>query len=226
MNTTKVEYTEGMKIGVFDSGIGGEAVAAAMRDAFPDAEVITVNDRKHVPYGLRQPKEIIRLTNRAIQPLLKQQCDVIILACNTATAVAIEDLRERYPDQKFVGLEPMVKPAADQTETGIICICATPTTLSSERYQSLKDRFAEGLQIIEPDCSNWASMIEESSLDELQITNTINDACSQGADVIVLACTHYHWIRTIIEETAADRAIVLDPSEAIARRVRNLLTPA
>lgn len=212
-----------MKIGVFDSGIGGEAVAASLKDAYPNADVITVNDREHVPYGTRQADEVLRLTNTAIQPLLQETCDIIVIACNTATAVAIEWLRETYPEQLFIGLEPMIKPAAAATKTSIITVCATPATLTSKRYKSLKATYAHGITVLEPDCSDWAHMIEHKKIDEQHIVETINKSNEQNADVIVLACTHYHWIREQIEATAGPSIIVMDPSAAIVRRVAELL---
>jgi len=212
-----------MKLGVFDSGIGGEAIAESIRNAFPNAEILTVNDKAHLPYGSRSAKEVVTLTDAAIQPLLNARCDIIVIACNTATAAGIEVLRERYPDQKFIGLEPMVKPAAALTKTGTICICATPTTLASRRYRDLKSKFASEVTVIEPDCSDWASLIEENRINEKHIADIVEDACQNGADVIVLACTHYHWIRQQIEAAARGRATVIHPSEAIVRRVRSLL---
>src|SRR5688500_4451990 len=121
-----------MKLGIFDSGIGGEAVAASLHAAFPAAEIVTVNDREHLPYGDRTAEDITALTDAAIQPLLAGNCDVIVIACNSATAAAIETLRARYPEQLFVGLEPMIKPAAAMTKTGTIAVCATPATLGSD----------------------------------------------------------------------------------------------
>lgn len=212
-----------MRLGIFDSGIGGEAVAASLRHAFPDAEILTVNDREHMPYGDRTVDDITRLTETAVQSLLRAQCDAIIIACNSATAASIETLRVRYPNQLFVGLEPMVKPAATMTRSKTIAICATPATLSSARYQNLKQKFADGLKILEPDCRDWARMIEDNDINEVHIEEVVESVCASGADVIVLACTHYHWIRETIEKTAAGRAAVLDPSDAIARRVRQLL---
>ena len=101
-----------MKIGVFDSGIGGKAIANAMHLEFPDAEIHVIDDRKNLPYGNKSAGEIIRLTDLAIQPLLSDKCDVIIIACNSATTAAIDTLRERYPAQFFIGIEPMIKTAA------------------------------------------------------------------------------------------------------------------
>lgn len=215
-----------MKLGIFDSGTGGEAVAEALQITFPDAEITTVNDREHLPYGNRSASEIIELTDIAIQPLMQTDCDVIILACNTATAIAIETLRAKYPDQKFIGIEPMIKPAAEQTKSNVITVCATPATLASERYAELVKKYGSQLEIIEPDCSQWAYWIENNQLNRSHIEQTVNDACDKGADIIVLGCTHYHWIKDLITEIAAGRAQVLEPSEAIGRRVSHLLERA
>lgn len=212
-----------MKLGIFDSGIGGEAIASSLKLTFPDATILTVNDREHVPYGNKPSAEIVELTDRAIQPLLKSDCDVIIIACNTATAAAIDLLRKRYPHQKFIGLEPMIKTAAALTKSGTIAVCATPTTLSSMRYLTLIKNYGAHLQIIEPDCSQWAYWIENHRLNRSHIEEIIETICHRGADVIVLGCTHYHWIKDLIIELAAGRAQIIDPSEAISRRIEILM---
>lgn len=217
-------YNESMKIGVFDSGIGGEAVAATLQGTFTGATIITVNDRKNVPYGSKSPDEVRRLTETAIQPLLSANCDVIILACNTATALAISYLRSTYPQQHFIGIEPMIKSAADATKSNIIAVCATPATLASDRYAELIQAYGKHLHIIEPDCSNWAYLIENNQLNRSHIEHTITSLCKNGTDVIVLGCTHYHWIKELIIEIAHGQAVVLEPSEAIARRVLFLLS--
>lgn len=212
-----------MKLGIFDSGIGGEAIAAALGETFPSAEILTVNDQAHVPYGSRLPEEVTRLTDAAIQPLLRAQCDVIVLACNTATVAAIETLRQKYPQQKFIGIEPMVKTAAALTKNGTIAICATPATLASKRYHELKTRYAADLTILEPDCSEWAYMIQNNQINHEKIGQIINNVCAENADIIVLGCTHYHWIKEFIIDIARGGATVIEPSEAIGRRVRQLL---
>ena len=212
-----------MKLGIFDSGIGGEAVALSLKREFPHAEILTVNDKKHVPYGSRTAQQIISLTDYAIQPLLDELCDVIIIACNSATTAAIETLRQRYPHQKFIGIEPMIKSASMKSKTSIIAVCATPATLASERYAKLLDRYARDIIVIEPDCSTWAAMIESNQINTLDIQRTITNICNKNADVIVLGCTHYHWIKTEIEKYASGRAAIIEPSDAIARRVRALL---
>ncbi len=212
-----------MKLGVFDSGIGGEAVAAALHTTYPDADIITVNDHTHLPYGDKTAAEVVQFTDAAIQPLLEAMCDVIVLACNTATALAIETLRHRYPRQKFIGIEPMIKSATSLTKTNTIAVCATPGTLASQRYQELITKYGSDLQIIEPDCSTWAYMIENNQINHHIIEEIIENICDQGADVIVLGCTHYHWIKDAIITMANGRAAVIEPSEAIGRRVQQLL---
>lgn len=216
-------YNYSMKLGVFDSGIGGAAIAEALQKTFPDAEIMTVNDRKNIPYGDKTPADVIRFTDAAIRPLLQGSCDIIIIACNTATTIAIETLRARYSNQKFIGIEPMVKTAASLTKSHIIAVCATPATLASERYMTLAKKYGQHLEIIEPDCSMWAYWIENNQVNRLHVKQTIDSVCKRGADVIVLGCTHYHWIKDLIIELTAGRAQVIEPSEAIGRRIKQLL---
>lgn len=212
-----------MKIGIFDSGIGGEAIASEIRKSFPTQDVLVANDRKNLPYGEKSQEEVILLTKSAIKPLLNAGCEVIIIACNTATALAIESLRIQYPDQKFIGIEPMIKTASQLTKSATVAVCATPGTLSSQRYRNLKKKFAKGVRIIEPDCRDWAYLIENSQLNIAEIRALVDNVCSQGADVIVLGCTHYHWIKSTIEEYAAGRAKIIEPTEAITKRLFELL---
>ena len=212
-----------MKIGVFDSGIGGEAVASSLRLAFPDAAITTINDREHLPYGDKSQEELIILTDQAIQPFLESGTDAIVIACNSATAAAIETLRKKYSDQIFVGLEPMVKPAAALTKTGVVTVCATPATLASDRYKRLKDTYAKDIEVYEPDCSSWARMIENNKINETTIISVIEASKARNADVIVLACTHYHWIRELIEKHSGT-AKVIDPTEAVITQLHRLLS--
>jgi len=212
-----------MRLGVFDSGIGGKAIAESLKLSFPDADIITVDDRKNVPYGNKTNKEIINLTDKTVQPLLKQACDVIIIACNTATAVAIDSLRAKYPNQKFIGIEPMVKTANSLSSTRKIAVFATPATLNSQRYKKLVNKYAKNLEILEPDVSDWALMIEKNQINYESIRKVVEKVCQNGVDVIVLGCTHYHWIKNSIIEMASQRARVIEPSEAIGKRVKNLL---
>ena len=212
-----------MRIGVFDSGVGGKAVAGKLQELLPNAEIISVDDHDHVPYGDRTPENIIELTKIAIQPLLDMGCDAIIIACNTATTVAISSLRATYPSVNFIGIEPMVKPAATITKSKIIAVLATPKTLQSSRYKELKDTWAQGITILEPDCSDWAALIENNDSTKIQVEATTAKLLKEGVDVIVLGCTHYHMIKERIVDAAGDNVTVLEPTDAIANRIKSLL---
>ena len=212
-----------MKIDVFDSGIGGQAVAKRLQELLPDAQIICIDDHEHVPYGSRPIEEIIQLADAAIKPLIEAACDAIVIACNTVTTVAISHLRAEYPTMNFVGIEPMVKPAAAQTKSEVIAVLATTVTLHSSSYDTLKKTWAEGITIIEPDTSTWAALIESGKSEEVPIEDVIFSLVEQNVDVIVLACTHYHWLKERAQTAAGSRAIVLEPSDAIGNRVISLL---
>ncbi len=206
------------KIGVFDSGAGGKSVANEIAKTLDKLEVVYANDRKHIPYGDKP----IELVYSYVLPILKQLekdgCEIIVIACNTVTTTLISKIRENIK-VPVIGMEPMVKAAAERTRTGIIAVCATPATLASERYDWLKKTYASHVSIIEPDCSNWARMIESNDVDHEFINKQIDDACNQKADVIVLGCTHYHWIEEDIRKIAAGRALVMQPAQSVIRRI-------
>lgn len=213
-----------MKIGVFDSGIGGEAVAKELQKRIPDATVISINDTANVPYGIKPRAEIMKLTKAAIQPLIDMDCDVIVIACNTATTSAIQLLRHDFPNQKFIGLEPMVKPAAALTKTNTIAVFATPATLQSVRYKQLKETWAAGVNILEPDCSSWATLIENGQTEAIDLQSTLKPLLANNVDVIVLGCTHYHWLKKSIQAIVGDDITILEPSNAIKNRIVEITT--
>lgn len=213
-----------VKIGVFDSGIGGQTIAEKLTRLFPDVEIISVNDSENIPYGLKQRSEIVRLTLKAVAPLVEDGCDAIVIACNTATTNAIDELRSTYPNTHFVGIEPMVKPAAKMTRTGVIGVLATPGTLASTRYARLKHQWAGRVTVIEPDCSNWAALIEHGGADTIDVTSVIEELLRWEADVIVLGCTHYHWLHDKIQKIAGPKVKILEPSDAIGARLDSLLS--
>lgn len=215
-----------MRIGVFDSGAGGAAVATTLSDLIPHAEVSTASDPEHVPYGSRTDAEVLKYTNLAIQPLLRAGCDVIVLACNTATAAAVEQLRQNYPQTPFVGLEPMVKPASAMTQTKSIAVCATPATLRSFRYRRLKETWGSGVNILEPDCTDWAAAIERGEPEAVDLEPLKQLVLQNDADVVVLGCTHYHWIKQRVEQAAGPGVTVLEPTDAIAAQIRRVTAAA
>ncbi len=210
-----------MKIGVFDSGIGGLSVARAIKRAFPETEVVYTNDAANVPYGTKTPEHIYELAHPKIAELYEKGCDPVVLACNTLTATNKPRLEAAFP-VRFIGLDPMVKPAAAATKTSKIIVCATPATLASEHYTRLKHKYAADITVVEPDCSDWASLIEANEITEEKIRNTITPGLDAGADTIVLACTHYHWIEKTILAIADGRAAVLQPEQAVVRRIAAL----
>jgi len=210
------------KIGVFDSGIGGLSVARAIEKALPDHEVLFADDSQHVPYGTRTADEILAYVVPILDGLVTEGCEVIVIACNTVSTTLIEKLRTiiKIP---LIAMEPMVKPAAEQTKSGVIAVCATPLTLKSLRYKWLKDTYAKGIKVLEPDCSDWMLMIEHDQVDREKIKKRIDAACNAGADVIVLGCTHFHWIEEVIKEVAAGRAKVLQPEVPVIEQLKRVL---
>jgi glutamate racemase len=211
-----------VKVGVFDSGIGGKSVANAIQKELIDLEVIFRNDKEHVPYGLRQPDEIIDFVVPIFQELVDEGCQAIVVACNTVSTTLIKQLRQKFI-VPLIAIEPMVKPAAALTKSGVVAVCATPTTLASNRYMELKRDYASHIKVLEPDCGDWSSMIEAGQVDQAKIANRINFVLDAGADVIVLACTHYHWIEEEIQRLAEDRAQVLQPEEAVTMQLKRVL---
>lgn len=210
------------KIGVFDSGLGGLSVANAIRSALPEHEVIFRNDEHHVPYGKRDPEELLGFIVPIFEELIEEGCKVIVVACNTVTTTLITQLREQF-SVPLVAIEPMVKPAAKLTKTGVIAICATPTTLQSSRYAELKHQYAKDVTVLEPDCSDWSDMIQNRDVDQRKIAHEIDRAIDKQADVIALACTHYHWIEDEINDLANGRATIIQPTQPTISQLKKVL---
>lgn len=210
-----------MKIGVFDSGIGGLSVANAIKKAYPGYQIEYLSDPANLPYGSKSPTELLRLVVPILQALAAR-ADVIVIACNTLSTTIMPELVAAI-NLPLIGLVPMVKPAALATKSKIIAVCATPTTLASSRYQELKKAYTQDIKVLEPDCSDWASMIEHKKIDEQKIAARTSEVLIAGADVIVLGCTHYHWIEQLIKQLAAGRAQVLQPEQAIIRELGRVL---
>ena len=211
-----------MLVGVFDSGKGGQIVAERLQKFFPQHEFLVVNDRENLPYGDKTTAEILRLTDAAIQPLLTQT-KIIIIACNTVTAVAIDDLRAKYPDHKFIGFEPAIKPAVSDSKVEKIMVLATPATLRSNKYQNLKQRVASGVTVIEPDCSTWASKIENGQFSNQDLEPIVALANEEQVDEIVLGCTHYLDVEQELRNTLPPTVKIVEPVAAVARRLEAVI---
>lgn len=212
-----------LKIGVFDSGIGGQSVANAIAAELPDADVLFLHDTpEHFPYATKSPDELYGYVVPIFEEFERQGCEAIVIACNTVSTTLAARLRDAFTTP-MVALEPMVKPAAELSVTRVAAICATPTTLASARYAWLKDTYGNGCTFIEPDCSDWSYLIEHNRMNEERIREGIEPALAAGADVIVLGCTHYHWIEEEIKLIAAGRARVLQPETAVVAQLKRVL---
>jgi len=210
------------KVGVFDSGVGALSVIKAIQAEIPDLEIVYKDDKEHLPYGNRSVEEIHSFVRPIFQEFIDEGCAAIVIACNTVTTNLAPKLRAEF-SIPMIGMEPAVKPAAGMTKTGVIAICATSRTLSSKRYAWLKEEYAKGVKVLEPDCSDWAMMVENNKVEREKIAKEINDVCEAGADVIVLGCTHYHWIEQLITECAAGRAKVIQPEKPVIHQLKRVL---
>lgn len=212
-----------MKIGVFDSGIGGKSVSNAIQKAYPDYEVLYRQDRKNVPYGSKSSEELLQLVTPILDDLAQQGCDVVVIACNSVTTTIIKDLRQTF-NMPIIGIEPMIKPASEQTKTGVIAVCATTATLNSHRYHELVNAYAKDKTVLQPDCTEWANMIEQNDINHKAVYRTISSVCRSGADIIVLGCTHYHWIELQVQQIAHEYgARVIQPEAAIVRHLKRVI---
>jgi glutamate racemase len=216
-----------LPIGIFDSGVGGISVLRAIREQMPNESVIYFGDQGHIPYGPR-PMEQIRSFSEAITNfLLEQNAKIIVVACNTASAAALKYLREKFPDVQFVGMEPAVKPAAEQTQTGKVGVLATPATFQGALYASVVERFANGVELFQNTCNGLVQQIEQGSLEGEETRKILEDALlpmlEKNIDTVVLGCTHYPFVIPLIQQIVGDNVRVIDPAPAVARQVKRLL---
>lgn len=214
-------------IGIFDSGVGGLSVLRAIRAQLPFEDIIYFGDQEKVPYGSRSLLEVRQLSEGVVRFLLDEGVKLIIVACNTASAAALHYLRETFPFVPFVGMEPAVKPAAENTHTGKVGVLATPATFQGELYTSVVERFAQGVVIFQETCPGLVSQIEAGKLDTQETKRILEDALKpmikQGIDTVVLGCTHYPFVIPMIEQIVGPNVRVIDPAPAIARQTMHLL---
>jgi glutamate racemase len=216
-----------MSIGVFDSGVGGLSVWREIVRLVPDAETIYVADQANVPYGTRQLVEVRRLSEAITRFLLDGGAEMVVVACNTASAAALHHLREIFPDVPFVGMEPAVKPAVAQSRSGIVGVLATPATFEGELFASLLERYAGEAKVMTQVCPGLVEAVESGFLDSeetrLQVRRCLAPLAQAGADQLVLGCTHYPFLRSLIEDEAGPDVTVVDPSPAVARQAVHVL---
>ena len=215
-----------LKVGVFDSGVGGLSVLRTIRKALPDVDLLFFADQAHVPYGKRPLEEIRTFSEQITMFLLSQDVDMVVVACNTASAAALKYLRSTFPSTPIVGMEPAVKPAAERSRTRAVGVLATPATFQGELYQSLVHKYGEGLQIEQDTCAGLVEQIENGNLNGTETRQILEKALQpmleKQVDTVVLGCTHYPFILPLIQKIAGDKITVIDPAPAVARRVRSL----
>lgn len=214
-------------VGFFDSGVGGRCVLDAFRRLCPDEPTVYVADTAHCPYGNKSPEEIIRLSKNIAADLIGRGCDVVVVACNTATAAAIDTLRVTWPDIPFVGMEPAVKPAALGSKSGVVGVLATRGTFKGRLYRQTSARVSGNVKIIECVADEFVAFVERGETDgpavEAAVRSRIEPLIAAGADRIVLGCTHFPHLKTVMERVAGERAEIVDPSDAVARRICDVL---
>ncbi|MBE2260771.1 MAG: glutamate racemase [Rhodobacteraceae bacterium] len=209
-------------IGVFDSGLGGLSVLAAIANALPQADLLYFADTAHVPYGDKDDAFIRRRVLAIGQHLADQGCVLVVVACNTATAAAVAAFRELIPGLPVVGVEPGVKPAAAASRSGRIAVLATASTARSQRLANLIRQHAATVQVDVEACPGWATRVETLHLDDPgfaeEARQHLAPLLAAGADQIVLGCTHYAFLRPVLEPIVANRAALVDVAEAVARQ--------
>ncbi|HUG97557.1 MAG TPA: glutamate racemase [Gammaproteobacteria bacterium] len=214
-----------MRIGVFDSGLGGLSVLQEIQQRMPAASLAYVADSAWVPYGPRS-QDVIRKRARALSRfLLDHGADIIVVACNTATAAAVPLLRETMK-VPIVGMEPAVKPATAATRNGVVGVLATAGTLASTRFAALLDQFGADIQVLTRACPGLVERVEAGDLDSprthLLVRQYVQPLVEGGADTLVLGCTHFAFLRPVIEATAGPGVTMIDTGEAVARRVEQV----
>jgi len=214
-------------IGIYDSGVGGLTVWRAVRELLPREDLIYFADQANVPYGERSLEEVRLLAEAVTRYLMDEGAKLIVIACNTASAAALKHLRELYPDYPFVGMEPAVKPAAEQTLNGKVGVLATPSTFQGELYASVVERFAHDVQVFQATCPGLVRQIEKGYLDTAKTRQILEEALEpmlrEGVDTLVMGCTHFPFVIPLIREIGGEDVRVIDPAPAVARQVRRVL---
>ncbi len=216
-------------IGVFDSGVGGLSVLREIRAFLPQEDLLYVADSGAAPYGDRSERFIMERVQSIVTFLLAQGVKAIVIACNTATAVAVKALRSQLA-LPVIAIEPAVKPAAKLTRSGRVGVLATQRTLTSSSFSRLVDEYRKDAQFILQPCPGLVEQVEQGELDGPKtrrlVTRYVELLIRQGADILVLGCTHYPFLMPVIQEVAGPGVTVLDPSDAVARQVVRRLKEA
>lgn len=222
---------------MFDSGVGGLSVLAHIRQQLPGEQLIYFADSGFAPYGEKSDQVLIQRSLAVAAFLLTQNIKALVIACNTATAAAVATLRLRYPELIIIGMEPGLKPAALHSLSKVVGVLATQSTLQSQKFKQLRDQLSldTGVNFIAQACIGLVNQIEKAELhsaETLQLVRRyVAPLLAQGADTLVLGCTHYpfiaHLIRQVVAENQPDAKLdalrLIDSGEAVARRLHKLL---
>ncbi len=209
-------------IGVFDSGVGGIGTLAALRRELPQERFLFYGDTANAPYGTKARDEVMNCVSRIMDHLLAQDVKAVVIACNTATAVAAAELRVRY-DLPIIGIEPALKPAHEMRREGSILVLATPMTLRLEKFRALYERYGEGA--IPLPCPGLMELVEREADDEARryLAELFRPYDLKQVDAVVLGCTHYVFLRPILQQLLPPNVAVLDGNEGTARQLRRVL---
>jgi len=217
------------RVGVFDSGIGGLSVWREIRRQHPQLETHYVADQAHIPYGGRSKAQVLEYSRGITRFLLERGCQAIVVACNTASAVALHPLRQEFPQQIFVGMEPAVKPAAELSRRKVVGVLGTQATLEGDLFLGTVERHASDTVVVRQACPGLVECIEAGILTGAELEGLLRRflqaPIEAGADVLVLACTHYPLVRETIESLVGPGVLVIDPAPAIARQLGRSLLP-
>ncbi|WP_340065519.1 glutamate racemase [Ascidiimonas aurantiaca] len=213
-------------IGFFDSGVGGISIWKEVQALLPHESTVYLADSKNAPYGERTEAEIVQLSVKNTELLLNMGCKLIVVACNTATTNAISCLRQKY-DIPFIGIEPAIKPAALQTHTGAVGVLATKGTLSSKLFHQTFHLHRNGVAIIERVGEGLVPLIEKGLANskemETLLHTYITPMLEGNVDHLVLGCTHYTYLRPLLEKMMPFSVKIIDSGEAVARQTRAVL---
>lgn len=214
-------------VGVFDSGIGGLSVLREIHQRLPLESLLYLADSAHVPYGEKSAEYIRARCQRIAEFLLKQGAKALVVACNTATAAAVNDLRAHYPLLPLVGMEPALKPAVAQTQSGVVGVLATTGTLNSARFAALLERYSGSTRILTQPCPGLVELIEEGQLDGLETRYLLEQLTAplleKGCDTLILGCTHYPFIKPLLQQILPPSVRLIDTGAAVASRLQQVL---
>ena len=209
-------------IGVFDSGVGGIGTLAALCRELPQERFLFYGDTANAPYGTKTREEVMGCVSRIVDHLLEQDVKAVVIACNTATAVAAAELRAKY-ELPIIGIEPALKPASEIRREGSILVMATPMTLKLEKFRALYERYGEGA--IPLPCPGLMELVEREADDEARryLLDLFAPYNLTKVDAVVLGCTHYVFLRPILKDILPDNVSVLDGNLGTARQLRRVL---